>query len=126
MPDPKRASRDCDSVRRRLEEIGLLLLQDKKLPSAAGIMTGETLTTSWWSHPRSHEIFRCLETLEDDAVVTRLIAGKVTYVHRRLWPALLAVAMSNEPWQRAGPDATPRELQERLALPAEEVHTPSR
>ena len=125
MPDLERASPGCDSVRRRLEEIGLLLLQDKKLPSVAGIFTGETLTRSWWSHPRAHEIFRCLGQLENEALVTRLIAGKVTYVHRRLWPAFLAVATSNESWQRPASGATPRELQQRLAVHAEEVHTAS-
>lgn len=78
----------CAQARRALETYGLLLLQDKKLKSVVGALTGEALKTSWWSHPRAHEIFRCLETLEDKALTTRLIDGKVTYVHKRLWPAL--------------------------------------
>src|SRR6059058_1350621 len=101
-----------DLVLGALREHGLLLMQDKKIASVVGIITGEALSTSWWSHPRSHEIFRCVELLSDDADVltSRLIAGKVTFVHRRLWPAFLSVALSNAPWQKTKSQA-PRELQ---------------
>src|SRR5438552_2625869 len=47
-----------------LEEYGLLLLQDKALPSVVGIITGERVAGSWWSHSRSQEIFRRLGELE--------------------------------------------------------------
>ena len=69
----------------------LLLLQDKKLPSVVGMVTGEAVSGSWWSHPRAHEIFRKLEEL-DDVISAKLIAGKVTYVSRKLWPAIAASA----------------------------------
>ena len=93
-----------------LKKYGLLLLQDKKLPSAVGIITGEQLSGSWWSHPRANEIFRRLDDLECDAIATKLIAGKVPFVHRRLWPPLVALA-----------DEIGRE---RLAR-VDEEHTPS-
>ncbi|HEV8661471.1 MAG TPA: hypothetical protein VGS96_22965 [Thermoanaerobaculia bacterium] len=80
----------CAEVRRRLDRYGLLLLQDKKLPSVATIFAGEPMSRSWWSHPRSHEMFRCLRSIEHEVLTTRLINGKVTYVHKRLWPALAA------------------------------------
>ena len=48
-----------------LEKYGLLLLQDKKLPSAVTIIVGEPVAGSWWSHPRAHEIFRELEKIDD-------------------------------------------------------------
>jgi hypothetical protein len=86
----------CDEVRRELERLGLLLLQDKQLPSVATIFAGGPISGSWWSHPRSHEMFWCLATLEEVAVVTRLVKGKVTYVHRRLWPALAAAGVPIE------------------------------
>src|SRR5829696_294437 len=92
----------CAEVRRRLEQYGLLLLQDKKLPSVAGIIVGETLSRSWWSHPRAQEIFACLEKIEDEVLSTKLIARKVTFIHRRLWPAIAAIGESNEPWQTRG------------------------
>src|SRR5437867_10967275 len=84
-----------------LDEHGLLLLQDKELPSAVGIITGERVAGSWWSHPQAHEIFRRLQELEaaGDVVATKLIGGKVTFVHRRLWPALAAVGNSRAEWQ---------------------------
>ena len=76
-----------------IAEHGLLLLQDKQLANAVTVITGEHLRGSWWGHPRSNEIFRAIESLPDDQVVTtKLVGGKVTFVHRRLWPDLLAVA----------------------------------
>lgn len=87
-----------------LERCGLLLLQDKRLPSVVSLFTGDTLKGSWWAHPRSHEIFRFLTELgeDPDVLFCKLVAGKVTLVHRRLWPALLAVGTSKEPWQTQG------------------------
>lgn len=102
------------------------MLQDKVLTSVTGIITGESLSTSWWGHAKGQEIFACLESLDDSAVLTtRLVAGKVTFVDRALWPDFLAVAMSGEPWQRVGEGGTARELQERLLVHAQEVHTAS-
>ncbi len=132
---------NCSDVQGELTRIGLLLLQDRKLPSVVGIITGGSLSTSWWNHRRGHEIFACLESLETYAVSTRLIGGKVTYVHKRLWPALVAIGRSGESWQTAGLSSAARrllkkvptmakgpaskELQERLLIHAEEVHTES-
>jgi hypothetical protein len=82
----------------------LLLEQDKALPSVVGIVTGEALASSWWSHPRAHEIFGVLEALAErtEVLETKLIQRKVTFVSALLWPALLGVATSNEAWQGAG------------------------
>ena len=127
-----------------LEKHGLLLLQDKELPSVVGLITGEQVKGSWWSHPRAHEIFRQLEEL-DDAIATKLIAGKVTFVHRRLLPALAALGRAREPWQMRGlspaarqllarvdregsvraSGAASKQLQERLLVNAREEHTES-
>src|SRR6478672_11086794 len=48
----------------------------------------------WWSHPKSHEIFAVTRAVRDsdDILVCRLIKGKITFVHRRLWPALVRAA----------------------------------
>ena len=79
---------------------GLLLLQDKQLDNVVTLMTGERLRGSWWSHPRSHEIFRAIEALpEDQVIATKLVAGKVTFVHRKLWPDLLAVATGEREYE---------------------------
>ncbi len=64
------------------------------VPSVAAAIAGESIRGSWWSHPRSHEIFELTQGIRnrDDILVCRLVNGKVTFVHRRLWPALVRVA----------------------------------
>ena len=81
-------------------------------PSFVEAVAGETISGSWWSHPRSHEIFALTRMIResDDVLVCRLVDGKVTYVHRRLWPALVRAAEEFAPG--------------RLAW-LKEIHTPS-
>ena len=64
------------------------------LPNVAELVAGEPIRGSWWGHPRSHAIFEAINRLAEspDVVRTRLVNGKVTLVHRRLWPALVRVA----------------------------------
>src|SRR3954452_16785412 len=87
-----------------LRRIGLLLKQDKNLPSVVGLVTGEALHTSWWGHARAKEIFDLLATFSkrSDILETKLIGGKVTFVFKSLWSAWLGVATSGEDWQVAG------------------------
>jgi hypothetical protein len=131
-----------------LSSSGLLLKQDKRFPNVVTLVTGESLRTSWWSHPKGRLIFAVLSELSDnpDVLFTKLLYRKVTLVHRRLWPAFLAVASAGEPWQLHGlsPSAqrlltfvnrskaafqcsgpVVKELELRLLAHAEEVHTGS-
>ncbi len=64
------------------------------VPSLAAAIAGEPIRGSWWSHPRSHEIFELTRAVRDsdDVLVCRLVGGKITYVHRHLWPALVRLA----------------------------------
>jgi hypothetical protein len=64
------------------------------VPSLAEAIVGGPIRGSWWAHPSGHEIFRVAEVVSesDDVLVCKLIEGKVTYVHRRLWPALVRLA----------------------------------
>ena len=57
-------------------------------------IAGEPVRGRWWSHPKSHEIFAVTRAIRDsdDVLVCRLIKGKITFVHRRMWPALVRVA----------------------------------
>ena len=76
-------------------EHGMLLESARgPLPSVAEMVAGEPIRGSWWSHPSSHAIFDVLNVLADspDVVRTRLVNGKVTLIHRRLWPALARLA----------------------------------
>lgn len=61
------------------------------VPSLAGSIAGEPIQGSWWGHPKAAQIFRCSREVRAsrDVLVCRLVEGKVTYVHRRLWPALV-------------------------------------
>jgi len=130
-----------------LAERGLLLEQDKELPNVVTLLTGQSLRTSWWSHPRARLIFATLTELarHPDVLFTKLLYGKVTLLHRRLWPSFLAVASAREAWQVRGLPASARsllqalertgsvraggpavkELERRLLVHTEEVHTES-
>ena len=64
------------------------------VPNLAEQVAGEPIRGSWWAHTSGHEIFAVLTRVlnSPDVVATRLVNGKVTLVHRRLWPALVRVA----------------------------------
>ncbi len=64
------------------------------VPSLAEVIVGEPIRGSWWAHRRSHEVFELTRAVRDstDVLVCRLIEGKVTYVHRRLWAPLVRIA----------------------------------
>jgi len=64
------------------------------VPSLAQVVAGELLKGSWWAHPKGNEIFRLSRTIRrsPDVLVCRLVDGKITYIHRRLWPALVRSA----------------------------------
>jgi hypothetical protein len=64
------------------------------VPTLAHAIAGEPVRGSWWGHPKSHAIFHVLEAVYDSphVLVCKLIGGKVTLVHRRLWPALVRLA----------------------------------
>ncbi len=99
-----RSAAGFSDVYRALMKGGVLLQSDSKLPSVVTLVAGEPVKGSWWSHPLGDAIHVTNKRLaeHEDVVVTYLISRKVTYVHRRLWPALLAVALSDEPWQSSG------------------------
>ena len=78
-----------------LIEHGMLLESARgPLPNVAELIAGERIRGSWWSHPSSHAIFDAINALAEspDVVRTRLVNGKVTLIHRRVWPALVRVA----------------------------------
>ncbi len=103
-------------VLREIERHGVLLVTDPVLPSVTAIVAGEPVSGSWWSHPRAHEIFAVLTSLEEEQGVLRvkLISKKETFVHRSLWPQLFAVATSRDDWQTAGLSARARALLEKV------------
>jgi hypothetical protein len=131
----------------RLQEFDLLLDADSKLPSVTGFVAGDKVRGSWWNHPKSHEMFSLACRLHDhpDVLMVKLISGKVTLVHRLLWPAVFIVATAREPWKLEGlskeaksllkkvdketqvsSSGDPvRELESRLLVHSESVHSES-
>ena len=76
-------------------EHGVVLVSAQgPVPRLTEAIAGGPIKGSWWGHPKSHQIFAILEvvTASEDVLVCRLIKGKITLVHRRLWPALVRVA----------------------------------
>jgi len=74
---------------------GVMLASAKgRVPCLADIVAGEPIKGSWWAHPKGREIFRVLGAVGDspDVLVCRLVDGKITFVHRRLWAALVRCA----------------------------------
>lgn len=137
-----------DRIFAALRRYRLLLKQDKNLPNVVTLVTGESLRGSWWSHPKGRIIFATLAELADysDVLFAKLLFGKDTLIECTLWPALLAIATAGEPWQTrklsaggrkrlkqvseaqapvraSGPIA--KELQLRLLVHADQVHTES-
>jgi len=78
-----------------VREHGVVLASARgAVPRLTEVIVGEPIKGSWWSHPQSHQIFAILRavTESEDILVCRLVDGKITLVHRRLWPALVRVA----------------------------------
>ena len=74
-----------------VEKRGIVLESARgAVPSLAESIAGERIRGSWWGHPKGDAIFACSRAIRSskDVLTCRLIDGKVTYVHRRLWPAL--------------------------------------
>jgi hypothetical protein len=63
-------------------------------PNLAESIVGGPIRGSWWGHPKGKEIFRATKAIceSPNVLVCKLVEGKITYVHRRLWPALVKLA----------------------------------
>ena len=78
-----------------IQEHGVVLASAKgPVPRLTEAIANEPIKGSWWAHPKSHRIFAVLQVVADseEVLVCRLVNGKVTFIHRRLWPALVRVA----------------------------------
>jgi hypothetical protein len=87
-----------------VEAHGVVLVSAKgSAPRLVEAVVGHRIEGSWWSHPEGRRIFAILSavTESDQVLVCRLLGGKLTLVHRRLWPALARVADRLAPEQIA-------------------------
>ena len=87
-----------------VREHGVVLVSAKgAVPRLTEAIAGEPIKGSWWGHAKGRQIFAILQvvTQSKDILVCRLVDGKVTLVHRRLWPALVRLAERFPPDQVA-------------------------
>ena len=85
----------ADEAMAFVREQGIVLASAKgPAPRLADVIAGESIKGSWWAHAKSHDIFNIIQEVGEspDILICRLVNGKVTFVHRRLWPALVRVA----------------------------------
>lgn len=78
-----------------VERLGIVLQAARgPVPSLAAAVAGGEIRGSWWGHPKGKEIFRLASVVSEspDVLVCTLVDGKVTFVHRRIWPALVKLA----------------------------------
>jgi hypothetical protein len=83
---------------------GIVLESSKgPVPSLAQTIAGGDIEGSWWSHPMGKEIFLLTRAVRasQQVLVCRLVAGKITFVHERVWPALVCAAELFRPEQLA-------------------------
>ena len=64
------------------------------VPSLAEAIAGGPIRGSWWGHAKGRIIFQATQAVSKspEVLVCKLIDDKVTYVHRRVWPALVKLA----------------------------------
>ncbi len=85
----------------REQVMTLVPVAGSTLRSLVTEITGGPVRGSWWGHPKGKLIYRIAEGLEESGQVltTKLVEGKVTFVHRVLWPSLLRVT-TDASWRR--------------------------
>lgn len=69
------------------------------VPSLAAEIAGEPIRGSWWSNPHGNAIFRLTRAVRDadEVLVCRLVDDRITFAHRRVWPALVRLAARLKP-----------------------------
>ncbi len=107
---------DFDGALTALRELGVLLETDRAFPSLVALMAGAPVKGTWWAHPLANDIYMMGQRLMDHSEVLfiKLLSGKTTYLHRRLWPQLVAIAVAREPWQLAALPSTANSMLKRL------------
>lgn len=91
-----RAGGDLAKLTRAWVEDQGVVLQSARgpIPNVAEFVAGEPLHGSWWGHPDGKLIYEILNVLDEDndIVTTRLVNGKITLLHARIWPAVVRVS----------------------------------
>jgi hypothetical protein len=115
-PPSTSSTRALTRIEREFERIGLLLRHDADLPSFTALFAGEPIRGSWWSHALAHPIYDLLQQFADRTgkLSAKIVNGKVTYVHPRLWPAFLVRVQSLDSNRHQGLSQTAQTLRQQL------------
>jgi hypothetical protein len=64
------------------------------IPSLVEAIIGSTVRGNWWSHPRGREIFAITRAMRaaPDVLTCRIVDARISFVHARLWAALVRAA----------------------------------
>ena len=76
---------------------GIVLESAKgSIPNLADTVAGEPIRRCYWGHIIGNEIYLLTRAIRSskDVLVCRLVEGKVTYVHKRVWPAIVRLHSS--------------------------------
>src|SRR6476661_6018740 len=76
------------------------------IPTLVEAIAVESISGSWWGHPKGKLIFRVLGEVYASGEVKafRLVNGKLTLVHQRVWPALVRLVGEIGPTRLAAID----------------------
>ncbi len=79
-----------------IERHGIVLESGRHdgIPSLAEAIAGAPIRGNWWAHPQGRIIFAVTRAVRaaPEVLVCRLVDGKISFVHQRLWPALVRIA----------------------------------
>lgn len=93
-----------------------MLASDQALPSLPSLVVERDVHGSWWRDPEANLIYESARRFADhpDVFPVVLVSAKITYLHKRLAPALLAVALDDADWKFEGLSLPARAIWERL------------
>ena len=86
---------DYKKVKSFIKKHGVVLgSANGPVPKLTDFIAEETINGSWWGHAKGHEIFNIFNTMQDDLdlLMCRLINGKITVIHKRVWPAIVRLS----------------------------------
>jgi len=90
------------------------LTATRGVPSLVEAIVGAPVKGSWWGHARGADIYNAAVALDasGEVLATKLVEGKVTFVHAALWPALYRVVTDPDARRLPKLDAVARQLLE--------------
>ena len=84
-----------DEAKAFLEQEGVLLENARgKAESVSHTIAGGPIKGGWTKHPKGPEILAATRALREDenTLVCRIAKGKITFIHRRLWAAVVRLS----------------------------------